>query len=292
MQLTHTTPRLDLTRLAPTDADFIIKLLNTPGWLAYIGDRNVHTEEDALAYIKRISDNPNVMYWVVRQKERSEALGIVTFLKREKLEHHDIGFAFLPQYGKQGFAYEATMAILAEALKEDETLMAITVPENTNSIRLLEKLGLSYQREMLDETEMVLVYSISADKFRIDTAIETFFQIFTNTKNEPDWERIHELCIPGTTIIKKAGTTQTVYTLESFIEPRRKILADGTLTDFEEKEIKEETKIAGNIAQRYSRYKKTGKRDGTPLEEYGNKLFQLVKTDNGWKISALIWEDD
>ena len=64
------------------------------------------------------------------------------------------------------------------------------------------------------------------------------------------------------------------------------------LTNFRETELDEETKIAGHIAQRYSNYQKTGNLNGTDFAENGTKLFQFIKTINGWKISSLVWEDN
>lgn len=93
-------------------------------------------------------------------------------------------------------------------------------------------------------------------------------------------------------IVKKTEDAEIAYTLKSFIAPREIILSDGTLTEFEENEIAEETKIIGNIAQRYARYQKSGYLNGKYFHEYGNKFFQFVRTQNGWKINALIWEDD
>lgn len=132
-----------------------------------------------------------------------------------------------------------------------------------------------------------------ADKFEIDRIVNIFFNIFTNTgKRQPDWAIINNICIAESMIIKKTGNEEEVYTLDSFIEPRRKILTDGTLTNFEEHEINEETTIVGNIAQRFSKYQKSGYLNGAFFKEYGNKLFHFIKTQNGWKITSLIWEDD
>lgn len=131
------------------------------------------------------------------------------------------------------------------------------------------------------------------EKSEINSVAKTFFAIFTNTgHNKPDWKAITDICIPETVIIKKDSANEVVYNLHSFIEPRKEILNNGTLTDFEESEIKEETKIIGNLAQRYSKYQKSGYLNGTYFKEYGNKLFQFIKTNNGWKINSLIWEDD
>ncbi len=132
-----------------------------------------------------------------------------------------------------------------------------------------------------------------SDKSEIDNIVNVFFDIFTNTnQKQPDWTIINNVCIPETVIIKKSDAAEVVYNLNSFIEPRRKILTDGTLANFQESEIEEETKITGNIAQRFSKFQKSGYLNGVYFKEYGNKFFQFIKTNNGWKINSLIWEDD
>lgn len=132
----------------------------------------------------------------------------------------------------------------------------------------------------------------NSDKQEIDNITGQFFALFTNTDHQPNWEMIHTICIAETIIIKKTDLTEMVYNITSFVTPRKKILSDGTLTHFCEKEIEEETKITGNIAQRFSKYEKSGYLNGKYFKEYGNKFFQFIKTLQGWKINSLIWEDD
>jgi hypothetical protein len=135
-------------------------------------------------------------------------------------------------------------------------------------------------------------FKTSPDKTAIDNLVKIFFGIFTNTnQQQPDWTIINTVCIPEAIIIKKTDTEE-VYTLDSFIEPRRKILTDGTLTNFEESETGEEILIIGNIAQRFSKYQKSGYLNGKYFKEHGNKFFQFIKTKKGWKITSLVWEDD
>jgi hypothetical protein len=131
------------------------------------------------------------------------------------------------------------------------------------------------------------------DKILIDQLTAAFFGLFTNTGNtRPEWEKIREICLAEAMIIKKNGDSEEIYNLETFIQPRKKILSDGTLTEFEEYETKEQTNITTNIAQRYSVYEKKGNLNGSYFEGKGNKFFQFVKTVQGWKISSVIWEDD
>jgi hypothetical protein len=130
------------------------------------------------------------------------------------------------------------------------------------------------------------------DQQAIDLLTKAFFGVFNNVNRAPDFTTIKSISIPETIIIKKNGTDQVVYNLETFIEPRQKILTDGTLTAFSENEISSETNIIDHIAQRYSRYEKSGYMSGKYFKEYGNKFFQFIKTSEGWKINSLIWQDD
>ena len=163
MQNTIETERLLLRGLAKEDADFIFELVNTPEWITFIGDRNVRTGDEALAYIQAIIDNPHYRYWVVCLKESNLPVGIITVIKREYLEHHDIGFAFLPQYSKNGYAFEAAKAVVeAERQSGVHThLLATTLPANQASIKLLLKLGLKFEKEIQVENTTLHVYSVS-----------------------------------------------------------------------------------------------------------------------------------
>lgn len=111
------TDRLILRWLSPEDAEFILRLLNEPSWLRFIGDKGVRTIEDARAYILK---GPIDMYsrlgfglYLVELKEPAFPIGMCGFIKRDSLEDVDIGFAFLPAYWGKGYAYEAAAAVMA-----------------------------------------------------------------------------------------------------------------------------------------------------------------------------------
>lgn len=157
------TERLLIDPLHRRDKDFIFQLLNTEGWKKFIGNRNIHSQADALAYIQKVLRNESVWYWTVKLKENRQAIGIITFIKRSYLDHHDIGFAFLPQFSKKGYAYEATAAVLhqLQVAYQLKNILATTLPENAASIKLLTKLGLQRQQEIRVEEEHLLVYGAS-----------------------------------------------------------------------------------------------------------------------------------
>lgn len=146
--------RLDLVPLQLADARFILELLNSPGWLTFIGDRKVHTVSDAEAYVRRIQGLTTAWYWVAHCKVAQEAVGVVTVLQRDYLTHPDVGFAFLPQHQGKGLALEATLTVLHHVKAEGvRTIGAITLPHNTASLRLLEKAGFVKQRVFVHEAE-------------------------------------------------------------------------------------------------------------------------------------------
>jgi RimJ/RimL family protein N-acetyltransferase len=158
----HTT-RLLLQPLSLKDAEFIFELVNTEGWLQFIGNRNVTNLDESYKYIQKLMDNPNIQYWVVRLNESSIPIGIVTFIKRDYLEYHDIGFAFLPQFGKNGYAHEATLAVLQELQKENAhpQILATTIKNNVHSIQLLEKLGFQFEKIIPQGDIELLLYASS-----------------------------------------------------------------------------------------------------------------------------------
>ncbi len=161
-----TTERLTLRQFTNEDARFIVELVNTPGWLEFIGDRNIHTEEDAVNYlqngpIKSYSENGFGSSMV--ELKDGTPIGMCGILKRDSLENPDIGFAFLPSYMGKGYALEianATMDYATHQLKL-KTIYAITNPTNIRSIQLLEKIGLSPIKTIQSPTDgtELMVYS-------------------------------------------------------------------------------------------------------------------------------------
>ena len=154
------TERLTLALLTLLDSEFIRALVNSKGWLDFIGERHVHSPEEARVYCQKIIDSPTVTYWVVTQKEHGISIGIVTLVKRDYLDHHDIGFAFLPAYNGHGYAYEAAKAVLDTCWQQENyaQMLATTVPENTHSIRLLTKLGFRFDREIRVNDDRLLLF--------------------------------------------------------------------------------------------------------------------------------------
>ena len=158
------TDRLILREFDTADAAFILVLLNNPSWLQYIGDRNVKTIDDARDYLlngpmKSYRENGFGLS-LVAIKKNNTPIGMCGLIKREALEHVDIGFALLPEYAGMGYAYEivaATMMHAKNSLGLDH-IVAITSSDNTRSITLLNKVGLKFEKMVkLSENEDALM---------------------------------------------------------------------------------------------------------------------------------------
>jgi RimJ/RimL family protein N-acetyltransferase len=161
------TPRLRLRRLTEADAPFIMALLNDPDWIRFIGDRKVRSLDDARAYLRRA---PLAMYermgfgmYLAERREDGAPVGLCGLVKRDALEDVDVGFAFLSAYRGRGYALEATAAALAHDTERHaiKRVVAITLAENGPSIRLLERLGLAFERtiRLPDDPGELLLYA-------------------------------------------------------------------------------------------------------------------------------------
>ena len=148
------TDRLVLRRLTAADAPFLVRLLNDPAFLRYIGDRGVRTVADAEAYVR---DGPVRSYadhgfglYLVELKGGRVPVGLCGLLKREGLDDVDVGYALLPEYGARGYAVEAARATLdyARDVLGLGRVVALVTPGNTASTRLLAKLGMAFERTL------------------------------------------------------------------------------------------------------------------------------------------------
>lgn len=163
------TERLSLHQLTLTDTPFIIELLNTEGWLKYIGDRNVKTADQARQYLingplKSYADNGFGLYRVTLKNSHTP-IGLCGLIKRTYLPYPDIGYAFLPGATGKGYAEEIAKAVILFAFNELQLkkIFAITLPGNLPSVKLLLKTGMRLEESFVEEKSNVILnrYSIS-----------------------------------------------------------------------------------------------------------------------------------
>lgn len=144
--------RLFIRPISIIDAPFMLRLMNSTGWLEYIGDRNVKDRTAASNYIlTRIIPSYNSYgfgLYLVILKNMNRPVGICGLVKRVGLDYPDLGFAVLPEYAGQGYTSEASKIMLEYADKQLQipTVYGITTQSNIASIKVLEKQGFSFQQ--------------------------------------------------------------------------------------------------------------------------------------------------
>jgi [ribosomal protein S5]-alanine N-acetyltransferase len=165
MEIVIETKRLILRKFTVDDASFILELLNTPSWLRFIGDRNVHSIEEARQFLLngylKSYETHGFGFYVVIEKATQNSIGMCGLVKRNTLEDVDIGFAFMPEFMGKGYGFEAASATLnyAENVLKLEKTIAIVDPENVVSIALIKKIGLQFEKMVrlsADDIELML----------------------------------------------------------------------------------------------------------------------------------------
>lgn len=160
------TERLSMRRLTLADADLMLAIWNDPAFVRYVGDRGIHTLEEAQ---QAMIEGPLMLYekygygpYRVALVPDDTAIGICGIFRRDGLSDPDIGFALLPEYCGRGYAFEAAEAVIDYARNDLglNTLTAIVSPANTASVGLIGKLGLRFERMYAwpDDDEEVAIY--------------------------------------------------------------------------------------------------------------------------------------
>ncbi|WP_405384492.1 GNAT family N-acetyltransferase [Maribacter sp. LLG6340-A2] len=161
------TTRLQLLPIGLDDAGFIYELLNSEGWLKFIGDKQIATIKKAEEYIVN-----NLMPSYEKHGfgllkvclGNGVPIGICGLLKRDYLDYVDLGFAFLPAYEGFGYAYEASNAMVQFGKNQlkSSSILAICKESNTRSLALLNKLGFTKKDKIQPQpdAEELLLLSI------------------------------------------------------------------------------------------------------------------------------------
>lgn len=146
------TERLRIRRLDAGDVAFLVRLVNEPAWIRYIGDKHVRSVEDARRYLEQ---GPLAMYgrfgfglYAVELRETRAPIGMCGLIRRDALPDVDLGFAFLPEHWRSGYAFEAATAVMAHGRTAFglRRIVAVLSRDNDRSRRLLVRLGFRFER--------------------------------------------------------------------------------------------------------------------------------------------------
>ncbi|MEZ5456028.1 MAG: GNAT family N-acetyltransferase [Lysobacteraceae bacterium] len=161
------TARLRVRHFTVEDAAWVLRLLNEPDFITNIGDRNVRTVEEAQTFLQQ---GPMLAYardgfgmFAVELPSSGGCVGMCGLLKREFTGEVDVGYAYFPEYSGMGYATEAAAAVIAWGRSACglDRIVGFVSPHNTASIKVLQKLGMQYEKHapIADGAEPILLYS-------------------------------------------------------------------------------------------------------------------------------------
>lgn len=160
---TWETERLIIRPTLEEDDAFIFQLLNSEKWINNIGDRSIHSTQDARNFIQsRIHPHLRLYGYsnnTVIRKSDGVKVGTCGLYRREGLDGIDVGYALLPEMENQGYAREAVQKIVEAGFNDFrfEQIGAYILPTNERSIHLIERLGFNFidqRRFTNDDTEL------------------------------------------------------------------------------------------------------------------------------------------
>jgi ribosomal-protein-alanine N-acetyltransferase len=146
--------RLRLRHIEMDDAEFIMGLLNDPDFLKFVGDKNARDLDSTQDYIQQgpVASYENFGFglYLVELIDGAEPIGICGLLKRTFIEYVELGFALMPGYRGHGYAFEAAQATIEYARNTLDLpqIVAISASDNLRSIKLLERLGMQFDKMM------------------------------------------------------------------------------------------------------------------------------------------------
>ncbi|MDM7861710.1 GNAT family N-acetyltransferase [Alteromonas sp. ASW11-36] len=159
---------LVIRQITSADAEFVLALLNDPAWLRYIGDRKVRSIEDAAAYIDNVFTKQytasGLGTFVIEEQGTQTPVGVCSLLQREHLPGPDVGFALLPKFRGKGIINRAISQMLNRPeVKQISNLYAQTLPQNSDSIRCIKRLGFEFERQLESADEILNLYRLKRD---------------------------------------------------------------------------------------------------------------------------------
>lgn len=148
------TERLTLRTFTQKDIEFLYVLNNDPQVNRYRSRATV-----SMAYCEDSIRDWNTKYgegllnvYLVALSETATPIGLMAIFKGEADERAELGYRFLPEYWQKGYCKEAATHLIVEyfTASQEEFIIAETHPENTNSIRFLEKNHFEEQPRLKD----------------------------------------------------------------------------------------------------------------------------------------------
>jgi RimJ/RimL family protein N-acetyltransferase len=163
------TARLYLRKFTPDDLDDLYRIYSDPETMKYLtGVRSREATEIAIhTMLKRWEEN-NFGMWAVVHKIDRKMIGRCGIGFLDRTSEVELGYVLNKLYWNQGLVTEASFASLKygfEILQFDR-IVAIARPENIASQRVIQKVGMKYEKNAHYYETDVVYYSISRESYQ------------------------------------------------------------------------------------------------------------------------------
>jgi [ribosomal protein S5]-alanine N-acetyltransferase len=163
MKILETT-RLFLREFTTDDAESFYLLNLDPDVVKYTGDPPFQSVEDAMIFLKNYDQYKKykVGRWAVINKADDEFLGWCGLKYTPDLDEYDIGFRFFKNHWNKGYATESAKACIDLGFNKYNLTVIVgrAMKDNIASIRVLEKIGLTYLKSFDFDGHEGVIYSI------------------------------------------------------------------------------------------------------------------------------------
>ncbi|MEQ9593762.1 MAG: GNAT family N-acetyltransferase [Cyclobacteriaceae bacterium] len=158
------TPRLLLREFEMEDAPSLYKLNLDPQVIQFTGDNAFSSIEEARAFLRNYDHYQTYGYgrWAVTLRTERTFIGWCGLKYHIETQEVDLGFRFMRKFWRNGYASEAGSACIKFAFQplKMKRLIGRVMPENVASIKLLEKVGMTFYHRMKIDSKEWLVYEI------------------------------------------------------------------------------------------------------------------------------------
>ena len=98
----------------------------------------------------------------VELKGENKFIGFTGLKYLEDMDEVDLGYRFMKEYWGKGIATEAAKACVSLGFDSLglKRMIAMVLPENTGSIRVLEKLNFIYEKEIVEDNQLAKIYAL------------------------------------------------------------------------------------------------------------------------------------
>jgi len=155
------TERLIIRNWKESDIEPYAEIVSDPEVMKYIGNGKPRTIDNARTFVEemmRLFEERGWIRFAVEHKESGELLGFCGF----DLAHGvlDYGWRYARKYWGGGYGSEAAIAVLDIGRNRYglRNIQSMSYPENVGSIRIMEKMGMSYLHDSTENGRRIVHY--------------------------------------------------------------------------------------------------------------------------------------